>query len=324
MSVLGSLQTRTCPVCGREERDAEPFLAASIDPTRVGAFSFASRKLPEYMSFRLVRCTGCETVFAAEAPRAENLVRAYEEADYDSAEEAADAARTYARELAPHLTGNDLSGRALEIGTGTGVFLRELKRLGFAEAVGVEPSVRAIAAAEPGVKDMIRAGIFRASDYEPESLSLICCFMTLEHVSDPRALTEAAFDLLRPGGRIAFVTHDYTARINKLMGRRSPIIDIEHMQLFCPSSLRLLLSLSGFETIEVASIRNAYSIRYWLRLAPMPAQLKTLALRVLSGLGLGRSTMALNVGNLIAVARKPKSPDRLDEAQDGRPSIQAC
>lgn len=324
MSVLGSLQARPCPVCGRAERDAEPFLAASIDPARVGTFSFASRKLPEYMSFRLVRCTGCETVFAAEAPRAEDLARAYEAADYDSADEAADAARTYAHELAPHLTRDDLDGRALEIGTGTGVFLRELKRLGFADAVGVEPSGRAIAAADPDVRDLIRAGIFRAADYEPGSLSLICCFMTLEHVPDPRTLTDAAFDLLRPGGRIAFVTHDYTARINRLMGRRSPIIDIEHMQLFCPSSLHRLLSLSGFEAIEVASIRNAYALRYWLRLVPMPAGLKRLALRIVDRLGLGAHAVALDVGNLISVARKPDGPGRSGEACDRRVGLRAC
>ena len=303
--LLDRLQARDCPVCRRGERDAEPYLSGSVDSARVGPFSFASRKLPEYMSFRLVRCRECQTVYAAEAPRAEGLAKAYEEAGYDSAEEAVFAARTYASALGHHLAVRDRSGPALEIGTGTGVFLRELRQLGFEDTMGVEPSATAIAAADPDVRDSIRSGVFDARNFGPGSLSVICCFMTLEHVLDPRSLTEAAFDLLRPGGLIAFVTHDYTAPINRMLGRRSPIVDIEHMQLFCPASVRYLLGASGFETVEVERIRNRYPIRYWLRLVPLPERLKSVAATVVDGLGLGRTTVSADVGNLLTIARKP-------------------
>ncbi|PIK73371.1 methyltransferase type 12, partial [Methylobacterium frigidaeris] len=146
---------------------------------------------------------------------------------------------------------------------------------------------------------------FEPGAHRPGSLSLVCCFQTLEHVPDPRGLTQAAYDLLRPGGLIAFVTHDYRAPINRLLGRRSPIIDIEHMQLFCPASLRRLLDEAGFGEIATGAIRNRYPLRYWLRLLPLPGPLKPSALAAAEALGLGRRSVGLNVGNLLSVARKP-------------------
>lgn len=306
MDVLDTVRSRNCPVCGEAEGGAEPFLAASVDPARMGSFSFASRKLPEYMSFRLVRCRGCTTVFAAEAPTAEALAGAYEAAGYDTAEEAVHAARTYAAHLGPRLSPDAREGgTALEIGTGTGDFLRELRRMGFRDIVGIEPSAAAIEAAAPDVRNLIVPGVFRPDRHAPGSLALACCFQTLEHVPDPSGLTRAVFDLLRPGGQIAFVTHDYTAAINRLLGRRSPIVDVEHMQLFCPESLTRLLESAGFEDVVVTTIRNAYPLRYWTRLLPLPPRLKTRLIGMLDRVGLGAATIGANVGNLLATARKP-------------------
>lgn len=304
-AILHGLQGRDCPVCGTSERGAAPFLSASIDPARIGTLSFASRKPPEYMSFRLVRCRTCETVFAAEAPSAEALAQAYRDAGYDSAEEARYAARTYAEALAPRLSPEHRRGTALEIGAGSGVFLQELLDLGVTEVVGIEPSHEAVAAAPAALRPHLRIGVFEPGQHRPGSLSLVCCFQTLEHVPDPRALTRAAFDLLQPGGLIAFVTHDYQAPLNRMLGRRSPIIDIEHMQLFCPASLRRLLGDAGFGEIGIAAIRNRYPLRYWLRLLPLPGPLKPASLAAAEALGLGQRSLGLNVGNLLSVARKP-------------------
>ncbi|KMO21147.1 hypothetical protein SQ03_04125 [Methylobacterium platani JCM 14648] len=303
--MLDRLQNRDCPVCGAPEGRARPFLSASLDPARIGALSFASRKAPEYMSFRLVRCQTCETVFAAEAPEAEALAAAYREAGYDSAEEARYAACTYARALARHLGPAQGRGAALEIGAGTGIFLDELLALGFSEVVGIEPSHEAVAAAPAPLRPHLRVGVFEPGLCRPGSQSLVCCFQTLEHVPDPRGLTREAYALLRPGGLIAFVTHDYRAPVNRLLGRRSPIVDIEHMQLFCRASLHRLLGEAGFEEIRIGTIRNRYPLRYWLRLLPLPGPLKPAALAAAEALGLGRRSVGLNVGNLLGVARKP-------------------
>jgi len=51
---------------------------------------------------------------------------------------------------------------------------------------------------------------------------------------------------------------------------------------------------------------NRYPLRYWLRLAPLPA--KAASLRLLERLGLGGVRLGVNVGNLMSVGRKGVSP----------------
>ena len=302
---LAALQPRDCPVCSQPASAAAPFLDKTFDESRLTKDSFASRKLPEYMSYKLVRCHGCTTVFASEAPDARTLAHAYHEADYDTAREATDAATTYRRAIEPRLATLTDRGIALEIGTGTGVFLTELQRMGFREAVGIEPSPAAIAAADPAIAPAIREGVFTGDEYPPASLAFIGCFQTMEHVPDPRGLVEQSFRMLQPGGILAMITHDYTAPLNRTLGRRSPIIDIEHVQLFCPAALRTLVTQAGFGVVALDVLRNTYPAAYWSRLVPLPATLKSLMLKTLDLTRLGRIPLTINVGNLLTVAQKP-------------------
>jgi len=281
------------------------FMKASFDEGRLTSSSFSSRKSPEFMSYRLVRCAACTTVFASEAPAARALAGAYHVADYGSAAEAALAASVYRVALAPFLSKLTARGVALEIGAGTGVFLSHLRDLGFEQPVGIEPSAAAIAAAAVEVKPLLREGVFTGDEFPAESVSLVCCFQTLEHVPEPRELVEAAYRMLAPGGMIALVTHDYTAFINRLLGSRSPIMDIEHLQLFCPAALNYLVGAAGYEVLSVGSIRNVYPLGYWISLLPLPTGMKRALLAAAASAKIARAQIRLDVGNLLTVAQKP-------------------
>jgi SAM-dependent methyltransferase len=285
---------------------ATVFLEESIDPARLSATSFASRKVPEFMSHRLVRCPTCSLVYVPLPPAQDTLAAAYHEAAYDSAQEAEDAAACYAQAITPVLRRIAHPRSALEIGTGTGVFLDQLARAGFSELVGVEPSVAAIAAAPPGRRAWIREGIFREVDFDPESFDLVCCFMTMEHVADPAEVAAAAFRLLRPGGAFVTVTHDYRSAVNRVLGRRSPIIDVEHMQLFSDTSLRELFARSGYCDVELRAFVNRYRLDYWLRLTPLPEGAKGVLASLLSHTGLARVKLGVNVGNMLCAGYKPR------------------
>lgn len=280
------------------------FLAERIDPDKLSAFSFSSRKEPEYMCHRLVQCPSCGLVYADQPPPADELAHAYHQADYDSSEEANDAAAAYISAIRPTLNALAQRRAALEIGSGTGVFLEYLAREGFSELIGVEPSAAAIAAAPAHRRGWLREAIFDEQDFAPDSFDLICCFMTLEHVPFPDLIAASALRLLRPGGAFVTVTHDYHSLVNRLLGQRSPIIDIEHLQLFSGPSIRRLFEGAGYTGVTVKSYSNTYSLRYWLRIAPLPRVMKRGVTHVMSQLKFDRIKLSANVGNQIAVGFK--------------------
>lgn len=296
---------RNCPVCGADAASADRFLGDTIDESRIVGSSFASRKTPEYMSHAMVRCKTCDLVYVDRPPSQDALATSYHQADYDSADEAEDAASAYIRAIAPVLA--RLNGRmesALEIGTGTGVFLARLQQAGFNTLVGIEPSTAAIDAAPPEQRAWIREGIFERGQYPAESFDLIVCFMTLEHVRDPGDVVEEALRLLRPGGAFVSVTHDYRGLVNRVLGAKSPIVDLEHMQLFSKMSARALYLRRGYVDVEARSFRNAYRPSYWLRLVPIPDGLKRRLVARLRGSWLDRRRIVANVGNVMTSAYK--------------------
>jgi SAM-dependent methyltransferase len=282
------------------------FLEENIDQARISGFSFASRKEPEYMCHRLVRCKTCDLVYASNPPEQAELAHAYHVAEYDSSEEANDAAQSYIRAMQPTLIKLQQRGKVLDIGSGTGILLELLKGEGFTDLVGVEPSSAAIAAAPLHRRDWLREGIFEENAFEPASFDLICCFMTMEHVRDPMATALAARRLLRPGGAFVTVTHDYSSLVNRILGKRSPIIDIEHMQLFSKVSICELFNRSGFIEVSATPFINRYSLGYWMRLAPLPKAVKRALKWASAHTGADRLKIGLNVGNTIATGFKSK------------------
>ncbi len=297
--LLGQMTERACPICGSRD-DADLFATQRLDLEALGEHAFASRKRPERMRLRLVRCPDCDLAYASPLPAPEALAGAYEAAAFDSGEEARFAARTYADALAPLLGRLPDRDGAIDVGTGEGAFLAELLRLGFTAVGGVEPSTAPIEEAAPEIAPLIEHDVFRPGLREPGTLSLITCFQTIEHVPDPAAFVAAAAELLKPGGILAIVCHNRRAWINRTLGMRSPIMDVEHMQLFSPQSIAELLRRGELREVGQEPIRNRYPVRYWARLAPLPERLAGGLSRGLERSGLAARPLTVPVGNMLA------------------------
>lgn len=294
---------RHCPICGT---NGKPNLSAdaNIEPDELTQFAFASRKLPEYMHWRLWECGECDLLYANPAPSVEQLASMYRDAAFGSSVEARFAAKTYGgllRRIVPQLP--DRVG-ALDIGTGDGAFLHELLDQHFSCVVGIEPSSAPIRSADERVRPMIRQGIFQPGSFAENQFSLVSCFQTIEHLSDPASVVREAWRILKPGGAIFLIGHNRRALSAKLLGRRSPIYDIEHLQLFSPESLRRLLLSAGFLRVSVSPFLNRYPLSYWSQLFPLPRKLKIFALNLLRSSGAGKLLIPLPAGNISAVAFK--------------------
>lgn len=324
---FANLALRPCPVCGNTDEAYEMY-PQRLDLSRLDAMSYASRKEPEYMSLRMVVCPGCDLLYAPRIPSSTFLAAAYAETEYDSDIEARYAAASYAGALRGRLERLPDRDSALEIGAGNGSFLAHLLRMGFARVTGIEPSSNAANAAAPDVRPSIRIESFDAAKLPQASFSLIVANQTLEHVEDPYRLLAAIRSLLKPGGAVMIVSHNYRNWLMRLMGARSPIVDIEHLQVFSPGSLTTALTRAGFETPEVKSFENRYPLHYWVRLLPIPRSIKRPLHTWLRGRAagwLGGSEISLSVGNMLAWANvsnpePPGEPGRLSCNADQRRS----
>jgi SAM-dependent methyltransferase len=295
--------SRACPVCGSDSQ-WRLFKEAAFDASRWDRFAFSSRKTPEFMHYRLLECLRCDVVYANPLPTRESLEAAYREAAFDSSEEARHASDTYAGFLPSILPNLARREAALDIGTGDGAFLEPLVRAGFERVVGIEPSRAPVEAARPSVRGLIRQAPFRPSDFENASFSLITCFQTMEHVYEPLALLAGTFDLLHPGGAVLLVCHDRRALSARLLGTRSPIFDIEHLQLFSRQSLSYALREAGYAGIVTLPVVNRYPLSYWVKLLPLPPPAKVATLAALQKSGIGRMPLQLAAGNFAAIGYK--------------------
>jgi SAM-dependent methyltransferase len=257
----------------------------------------------------MVECPGCDVVYASPAPHEKVLEQAYRAAPFVSAEESAFAAETYRRLLRTLLASLNGRANALDVGASDGTFLQALLDEGFENVVGIEPAAASAEAAPESVRNRIRVEPFRRASLAGERFDLVTAFQTLEHVSDPVRVVRDAYELLEVGGAILVVVHNRRALLTRLVGRRSPILDVEHVQLFSPRSIRELLQRAGFEDIRVAGVTNRYPLRYWFKLAPLSAGLKSPLLARLEHSRIGSLPISLRPGNLVASGRRRAPSD---------------
>ncbi len=298
-----SWESRSCPLCG-STAEGKVIVESNVEPGRLTEFAFASRKLPEYMHSRMVECADCGLLYGNPAVSSDSGLSAYKEAAFDSSQESRFAALTYARFIAEQLDRIASREKALDIGAGDGAFLEELVQLGFHDVTGVEPSAAPIACAKPDVRRMIRHDIFRARDFEGQRFDLVTCFQVMEHLWNPLELAREVNSILKPGGLFVTITHNLGALSARLLGDKSPIFDIEHLQLFSEKTIRALLQRADFSDIRVMPVWNRYPIHYWMRLAPLPRNLKKGLIRLTKQGPLATVACSLPAGNIAAVARK--------------------
>lgn len=293
--------SRLCPLCGSTDTGTI-FAEANFNIDNLDSFAFASRKMPEYMHYRLIDCPTCDLLYANPLPSQEYLTEGYGEAAYDSGVEAHYAAETYADALSTFIGQLPDRHGALDIGAGDGAFLERLLEQGFDQLMGVEPSRAPIAAARTDIRPFLREGIFKGDDFAPDSFSLVTCFQTLEHLHDPRKMAQEVYHLLKPGGAAFFIGHNRRALSARLLGRKSPIFDIEHLQLFSPQSARYLLEQTGFTNVTLMPVVNRYPLRYWLKLLPLlPIDAKRSLIAIFDRLGAGGLPVSIPCGNLAVV-----------------------
>ena len=192
----------------------------------------------------MVRCRRCGLVRADPAADAQALEELYEQSEGFDAEEA-NLRRTYGRYLRRLRRHGAPGDSLLEIGSGTGFFLQQARVEGYAAVTGIEPSRAAAALADPSIANHIVRSAMKPGLFERDSFDVVCLFQVFDHIPDPNLLLRECRTVLRPGGLVLALNHNVDALPNRILGARSPIIDVEHTYLFNPATMNAIFGATA-------------------------------------------------------------------------------
>ena len=295
------MQKYCCPVC-KQSDNSKIFLKGTYEFHGVDDLDFSARPIPNHAYFTYKKCKECGALFVDNALTFDELETIYTNSSFDEKDEGCQASETYARYVKKKIA--DIHGKAMDIGASEGSFLMELQKLGYEDVSGVEPTLAAIEKADPSIRDKLIHAMFDAKDFEKNSYDLISFFQVIEHVSDPQGVLAGIHDLLKEDGHVIIVGHNYKSLVNRLMGRKSPIYCLGHLQIFSPKSVRKLLERIGYTDIQVFRITNRYELSYWIKLSPLPLSFKKHLLSFVTKIKLDKVQISIPGSNMGIVAKK--------------------
>lgn len=293
-----------CAICGKQQKIKilyqQTFRASAINEK-----TFSARRTPDRQHHRFVRCGNCELIFSNPILSPSKILKLYLDSTFDYQTESEYLKKTYGRYLKKTFKREKRKKlKLLDIGCGNGFFLEEAKTMGIENVYGVEPGKATVKKAPKWLQKKIKVGLFEKNSYRQSSFDIICCFHTLDHIIDPNAFLQEVYSTLKKGGKALFIVHDTNGLSVKLFGEKSPIFDIEHIYLFNRRNLAKLFSKNKFKNIQTFSVKNTYPLSYWLRMSPLPHQIKAAILNFLKEIKLADLPISLNAGNIGIIAQK--------------------
>lgn len=292
-----------CAICA--STDYRILYPANFSLSGLNSNIFSARRLPDQIHYQIVKCNKCGLIYSNPILDPQTIKKLYQTSSFTYAKYEPDLITTYWHYLKKYISPY-LSPTLLEIGCGNGFFLDFLMSKGIKKVHGIEPGAEVVKIVSPKIRKKIIVNIFKPGQFKPNTFDVICCFQTLDHIISPNEFISECFKILKPDGILLCINHDVSSFFNKLLGEKSPIIDIEHIYLFDQTTLPRLLTKHKFIKIKPFSVANRYPLTYWLRLLPLPKNIKTFLNNTLKLIGLANLRLWLKAGNMGTVAYKIK------------------
>ncbi|HEX6739946.1 MAG TPA: class I SAM-dependent methyltransferase, partial [Vicinamibacteria bacterium] len=142
-------------------------------------------------------------------------------------------------------------GRLLEVGAGSGAFVRVALERGWkADAIEMAPA-GAERLRELGAR--VHQGDLEQAGYADGQFDLVVSLEVLEHLPRPRPHLEALARITRPGGLLLLSTPNHGGLSRRWLGLRWRVIDPEHLGYFTPRTLASAARRAGFGEVRVRS-----------------------------------------------------------------------
>ncbi len=246
MNLTYQKEGRNCPVCRSEESQL-------LFRTRFSKIS------DNYLldSYDVVACKTCGFCFADQIPNQgvfdkyyKNMSK-YEESKSLSMDSQYDVKRF--NQIVEFINSNikDKNSRIVEIGCATGLLLSLLKKKGFNNLLGIDPSPSCVETIRNkyGIPSLLGT-ITDLSSIKAESVDLVILVGVLEHIRDLNLALMEIRNVLRSDGKICIVVPDASQYLN---GNDAPFqeFSVEHINYFGPGSLINLMISQNFSKVVI-------------------------------------------------------------------------
>lgn len=214
------------------------------------------------------------------------------------------------RELCP-------DGQLLDVGCGSGDFLRVAGQEASWDVVGIEPVRDAALTAQAASGATVHNCVLEEAPFEAGSLSIVSMLGVLEHVHSPTAILSRVRHLLKPGGLLAiYVPNFHYLRLKDTgpfcylrRGRWSDLHPQEHQFHFTKTTLCSTLERCGYEVLRVD--------------VGQPFAVGSKATRMMKqGLSLGVQMLwklaGIHLGGLEVIARVADRPAKMASPQEAK------
>jgi 2-polyprenyl-3-methyl-5-hydroxy-6-metoxy-1,4-benzoquinol methylase len=168
------------------------------------------------------------------------------------------------------------SGRILDVGCGSGFFLRALDPARW-ERFGVELGKGAVDASRQALgRDRVFEGTLSDAAYADSEFDVVTLWSALEHTNQPKSTLAEARRVLKPGGSLIVQVPNAASYQLRLFSGRWFALDVpRHRYHFTPATLERLLSelgLSIYRSTFFSKAHNAHALRQSLKAELWPAR----------------------------------------------------
>lgn len=299
------MKNLACAICG-ENTPFEVLYPANFQREHIGKDLFSARRSPDRCHYRMVRCRKCGLIFSNPILEENIIHQLYKESHLTYGQEIANLKKTYGNYLENIINFMPRRNNLLEIGCGNGFFLEEALNIGFKNVWGVEPSVDAVSKASRKIRPFIKINNFQPELFKNKYFDIICFFQTLDHIINPNIFLKDCFKILKKQGIIFCIVHNSGSVLAKILGEKTPILDIEHPYLYNKITLKKIFEKNNFEVVKVMDIANEYSLGYWTKILPFGIFFKNGVEKMIALFHLEKIKLKIKAGNIGVVARKAK------------------
>jgi len=219
----------------------------------------------EKYDFKFERCTDCQTVYMNPRATPEILDEFYSNsrlyAYWDKYIFPASRSTRMQNIFRPRVEYiNDLCEKEnikkdliVEIGSASGMFCEEATKSNyFKRVLGIEPSSDQVETCRQLDLEVIESTIENVKDLD-QTADIVVSFETIEHISSPSSFILSVRDILKKEGLMVLTCPNYLGFDILCMGKDSDSLDAEHINMFNPDSLKILVENSGFSVLEIST-----------------------------------------------------------------------